>query len=157
LTRADGRVHEVKSATVSLLSRLWENNYRQNLPRLSKTAGVKKLLNRFSGLPAVLVGAGPSLDKNVHFLPHVKGKAVIISCDAALKVLQRHSVMPDIVVNLDPQPTVLHFFDGVDTHSILSALCVMGVTGRVLIYPVCLIRATDNVNSWIIRFFIFLI
>lgn len=118
MTREDGRVREVKSATISLLSRLWENNYRKNLPRLSKTVGVKKLFNRFKGLPAVLVGAGPSLDKNVHFLPHIKGKAVIISCDAALKVLQRHSVMPDIVVNLDPQQTVLNFFDGVETRNL---------------------------------------
>ena len=118
MTKEDGRVYEVKSATISLLSRLWENNYRQNLPRLSKTRGVKKLFDRFNGLPAVLVGAGPSLDKNVHFLPHVKGKAVIISCDAALRVLQRHSVMPDIVVNLDPQQTVLHFFEGVETRNL---------------------------------------
>jgi hypothetical protein len=118
LTGTDGRVHEVKAATISLLGRLWEENYRQNLSRISKTPGVRRLLDRFKGLPAVLVGAGPSLDKNVHLLPLVKGKAVIISCDAALKVLHRHSVMPDIVVNLDPQPTVLNFFDGIETRNL---------------------------------------
>ena len=118
MTKSDGQVYEVKSATISLLGRLWEENYKQNLPRLTKTRGVKKLFNRFNSLPAVLVGAGPSLDKNVHLLPHVKGKAVIISCDAALKVLLKHSVIPDIVVNLDPQSTVLNFFEGVDSRNI---------------------------------------
>ena len=118
MTGTHGRVREVKSATIALLSRLWEENYKNNLPRISKASGVSKLADRFKGIPAVLVGAGPSLDKNVHLLPLVKGKAVIISCDAALKVLQRHSVMPDIVVNLDPQPTVLNFFEGVETRGL---------------------------------------
>ena len=118
MTGTHGRVREVKSATIALLSRLWEDNYKKNLPRISKTPGVSRLADRFKGIPAVLVGAGPSLDKNVHLLPLVKGKAVIISCDAALKVLDSHCVVPDIVINLDPQPTVMNFFDGIDTRTI---------------------------------------
>lgn len=111
------RVYEVKAATVSLLNRCWEENYKSNLPYISKTPGVSRLANRFRGLPALLVGAGPSLEKNIHLLPLLKGRAVIISCDAALKILLARSVTPDIVVNLDPQHIVMNFFDGVDSRN----------------------------------------
>ncbi|GMT43102.1 MAG: hypothetical protein IEMM0002_1513 [bacterium] len=113
----ESRVREVKSATIALLNRCWEENYKNNFVHISKSPGVSRLTGRFKDIPALLVGAGPSLDKNVRLLRLVKGKAVIISCDAALKILLGHGVTPDIVVNLDPQSVVLNFFDGVETRN----------------------------------------
>lgn len=112
------RLHEVKAATNAFLSRMWEENYKRNLPYIPKTPGVAGLKNRFAGLPAIVVGAGPSLDRNIRFLPLAVGKAVIISCDTALKILLRHGVVPDIVANLDPQLSIVNFLDGVDTRNI---------------------------------------
>jgi len=56
-----------------------------------------------------VVGAGPSLDKNIRFLHRAQNKAVIISCDAALNPLMENGIIPDFVVCLDPQEEITRF------------------------------------------------
>ena len=57
----------------------------------------------FKGIPAFIVAGGPSLDKNIHLLPSVKGKGVIISVDTVLPALLRKGVKPDFVTSIDSQ------------------------------------------------------
>lgn len=52
-------------------------------------------------LPIVLVGAGPSLEKNAHFLNDLNGKAMIIACTRATETLERYGVQPDLVAMVD--------------------------------------------------------
>ncbi len=112
------RLHEVKQATIALLAERWEQNYLLNRGAIAALPGVAKLFGRFAGIPAVLAGAGPSLDRNVRLLAVARGKSVIIACDAALKPLVAHGLAPDIVVNLDPQLYTSNFFEGIDTRNI---------------------------------------
>lgn len=59
-------------------------------------------------IPAILVSAGPSLDKNIEDLKQAVGKSVIIAVDTALKTLVKHKIKPDIVVTVDShKPPVL--------------------------------------------------
>lgn len=118
---SDRRLHEVKTATIAFLGARWEENYRANRASIATTPGVAALFGKFDKVPAVVVGAGPSLDKNGRLLQMVKGRGLIIACDAALKPLSDLGVEPDIVVNLDPQLYVLNFFEGVDTKNITLA------------------------------------
>lgn len=53
-------------------------------------------------VPAIIVGAGPSLDKNIDDLKSAKGRALIIACDTALKPLLSHGIVPDLFVVVDP-------------------------------------------------------
>ncbi len=54
-------------------------------------------------VPVIIVGAGPSLDKNIDELKYAKGKACIITCDTALKPLIDHGIIPDLFVVVDPK------------------------------------------------------
>lgn len=56
----------------------------------------------FEKVPAVLVSAGPSLDKNVQLLKEIKGKAFIVAVDAAIRVLMKEDIIPDMTVTIDP-------------------------------------------------------
>lgn len=58
------------------------------------------------GIPAVIVAAGPSLDKNVRELKNIKGKAFIISVDTALKSLAKENIVPDIAITVDPHKPI---------------------------------------------------
>ena len=57
-------------------------------------------------IPAVIVAAGPSLDKNIGELKNAKGKAFIIAVDTALKALAKENIMPDIAVTVDPHKPI---------------------------------------------------
>ena len=52
-------------------------------------------------MPAIIVSAGPSLQKNVHLLKEAKGKALIIAVDHALPMLESRGIVPDIVICVD--------------------------------------------------------
>lgn len=56
----------------------------------------------FDITPAILVSAGPSLDKNISYLKEAKGKAFLIAVDAALRALVKENIIPDMAVTIDP-------------------------------------------------------
>lgn len=60
------------------------------------------LRGRFNGVPAVVVGAGPSLDHDVAALRGLADRALIIAADTAWRPLVGAGVPPHLVVALDP-------------------------------------------------------
>lgn len=54
------------------------------------------------GKTAILVAAGPSLDKNIHELKKAKNRAFILAVDTAVGPLVRNGIMPDTFVTIDP-------------------------------------------------------
>ncbi len=62
---------------------------------------VVNLFNKFEGIPVVIVSAGPSLNKNIHLIKKLKGKAVILCVGTAYRALKRHAIKPDFIVSFD--------------------------------------------------------
>lgn len=52
-------------------------------------------------IPVILVSAGPSLLKNIECLKKAAGRALIFSVDAALPVLLKHGIFPDMAGSID--------------------------------------------------------
>ena len=72
-------------------------------------------------LPAVIVAAGPSLEKNIDLLNEIKDKALIIAVDTALRVLTKHGIKPHFVVTVDGHKPVEYFdVDNVDEIVMIS-------------------------------------
>lgn len=91
----------------------WLNNFKQNLSYLLKDPGIDLLHKKFQDLPAIIVSAGPSLDKNIHLLKEVKGKAVIIAVDTALRAVLETGVIPDIVISVDGKEANWKHYEGI--------------------------------------------
>lgn len=51
--------------------------------------------------PAILVSAGPSLDKNIQELKKAKNKAFILAVDTAVKPLIKAGIVPDAFITID--------------------------------------------------------
>ena len=62
-------------------------------------------------IPAIVVAAGPSLDKNIKYLSAAKGRACIICVDSAIRMLLKNNIMPDMLVTLDPDKERILFED----------------------------------------------
>lgn len=80
-------------------------NYLNNLFTLVDEAGIQEVcdaVKRFNQYPAVVVAAGPSLDKNVKLLKNYKGKVFIVAVEAALNTLNKNGIVPDLIVTVDP-------------------------------------------------------
>ncbi len=60
-------------------------------------------------VPAIIVSAGPSLNRNVEEIKRAKGKAVIFAADSALPTLRRYGIEPDVAVLVDARKSPRHF------------------------------------------------
>lgn len=83
----------------NILGNIHDMRSQYSLGDLYRALGREKVRSR----PAIIVAAGPSLDKNIDELGNAKGKALIIAVDTAIKSLEQHGIMPDIVVSVDSQ------------------------------------------------------
>ena len=92
---------QVNANTLLYAGKEMAGNILANTPEIIYSAGVKRLFGKFTDLPAIVVGAGPSLDKNVTLLKEVKDKAVVISVDRALGLLLPLGITPHLVPSLD--------------------------------------------------------
>ncbi len=66
-----------------------------------------------SDVPAIIVAAGPSLNKNVQELKRAKGKALILVVDAALRAVVNAGITPDLGMTVDAR-VADRFFEGID-------------------------------------------
>lgn len=85
------------SGGIKSISNFWENlDYISNNP---STDGFKDI---FKNKPCVIVGSGPSLDKNVDILRCYKDNVVIMAAGSAIATLNKHGIVPQFVFNVDP-------------------------------------------------------
>lgn len=72
-------------------------------------------MNESDDYAAFIVSAGPSLDKNIDQLKKIKGRAMIMAVDTAIKPLLKNGIIPDIIASVDPhKPLSLFDCEGFD-------------------------------------------
>lgn len=101
-------------------------NSRNNLMYVARSHDLKWFVDNFpKGKPAIIVSAGPSLNKNIEELKNAVGKAFIVATDTALKPLINHGIMPDIFTTVDPSKPLL-LFDREEVRKIPMVICEDG-------------------------------
>jgi len=98
LDRKNVNVH-----TLTRFGRLWVRNVLTNLPLCTSSAGISSFFGRFTGLPALVAAAGPSLDAVLPALPALSERCVLIAVDTALRHCLAAGVEPDFLITVDPQ------------------------------------------------------
>lgn len=84
------------------LGREFFHNFWQNIGHLDHSKLFSKLEGSFEKVPAIVVGAGPSLYKQIPLLKALQDKALIISGGTAVNVLNSHGITPHLIIGLDP-------------------------------------------------------
>ena len=100
--------------TISRFDKLWAYNIASNVAKISTHYGANKFFDKYKNIPAVIVSAGPSLEKNIRKLKEIKNKALIIAVDTAMKPLFSHNISPHFVITIDPQKKNSKYFRNVD-------------------------------------------
>jgi hypothetical protein len=77
-------------------------NTLRNLASLANGADLSALHGRLSGVPIVVVAAGPSLDRQLPALRQFADRALVIAADTAWRPLVHAGIDPHLVVALDP-------------------------------------------------------
>ena len=74
----------------------------RNLRKIANTLLPKDTRSALSGMPAVVLGAGPSLDVSLPWLNSFQDRCLIFATDSALGACARCGIVPDFAVNIDP-------------------------------------------------------
>lgn len=87
----------------------WADHNFANAAALASSFGVGRLQGVAAGLPAFLVAAGPSLDRNVAQLAEARTRGLVIVVNHALGALYRAGVRPHLVAALESRDVSNHF------------------------------------------------
>ncbi len=77
-------------------------NTLRNAPAIAAEGDAAALTGSFCGVPALLVAAGPSLDRNLPDIIRYQDRALIVAVDTALRPLLGAGIRPQLVVAVDP-------------------------------------------------------
>lgn len=88
-------------------------NHYLNIDSCILAGDGKEIEGKYKGVPAIIVAAGPSLDKNIDDLKAAQGKALIIACDASYQICLEHGIIPDAIASIERGiETYQAFFEG---------------------------------------------
>ena len=149
---ANGAVQN-RATLVEFVSQ-WQNNLLSNLPSMVAYPGINTLFERFKNAPAIILGAGPSLDKDLEELSKIRGRGLTIASDTALPTLLNKGVEPDLVLALDGGEANCKHFQGVRPKR--TALVAVSITHPRIVSefpgPVFMADFAHPLNQWISLF-----
>jgi len=106
-------------STITYISKMFGNssedtlvglkNNLKNVEYAIKSKDFTKI-KKFKNKPAILVAAGPSLDKNIKVLKKIQDNALIIACDTIIEKLLKNNITPDIVTALERSERSYDYF-----------------------------------------------
>lgn len=79
-------------------------NAMKNLSILPRSKLGSSLEGKCAGMPAIICGAGPSLNEAIPFLAALQDKAILIAGGSAISALNAQGIKPHLTAGLDPQP-----------------------------------------------------
>ena len=110
----------------------FERNLEKNLDLIRRHGGLMRILPDFEGKFAVVIGAGPSLERHYGTLRKYQDRRelVYVAVDMALRPLVRNGIRPRYVFSCETRP--VDFFGGVDTSRmhLVAFSCVSNINAR---------------------------
>ncbi|WP_371362968.1 hypothetical protein SRRS_39750 [Sporomusa rhizae] len=86
-------------------------NMCYNTDAIMRSNSIDELKGKYKDVPAIIVAAGPSLDKNIQYLKEANDKALIIACDASMRACEKHDVQPDAIASIErDEPTYTFYY-----------------------------------------------
>ncbi len=88
-------------------------NMCHNTGAIMQSNSIDDIRGKYKNIPAIIVAAGPSLDKNIRSLKNANGKALIIACDASMRACEKHGIQPDAIASIErDEPTYTFYYKG---------------------------------------------
>ncbi|MEI7474622.1 MAG: 6-hydroxymethylpterin diphosphokinase MptE-like protein [bacterium] len=92
----------------------WTISGIENIPYTMMNSQLEELRGKFKNVPAVIISAGPSLDKNIHLVNDYRDKVVVFSVGTASKAVDKHHIIPDFLTIVE-QNNCTEQVRGIDT------------------------------------------
>ncbi|EHN6901965.1 motility associated factor glycosyltransferase family protein [Campylobacter jejuni] len=132
IEKTDGIINNIINLVIrnlnpeSTIALICYDNFIQNIPIMLKNIPFQRIIqerkNQFEN--CIVVGAGPSLEKQIPLLKKYQEKFVIFCADGAFPLLYENDIIPDYVLNLDLEEYPISFFKDIANDKVKSTLFV---------------------------------
>lgn len=95
--------------------KMFFENFYPNLLHLPGNYRGNKLFGQFKNVPAIICGAGPSLEKHLPLLKQLMNKALILSGGSGNNALINNGIQPHFTASLDPN--IMQCVRQIDNHA----------------------------------------
>ncbi|MDR3560136.1 MAG: DUF115 domain-containing protein [Negativicutes bacterium] len=136
------RLQRLELQTHQYSLHLWLENTVKNLVVPAYPGEIMKDL--FYGKPAIIVSAGPSLEKHMHLLEEAQHKAIIVAVGTATKVLDKAGIRPHFRAAMDSFEHGMNIFENLTTTDIPLLFANQLYPGMVACYPGPLVRIVKS-------------
>lgn len=102
----------INDATHRLRARTWIQDVFANLDLLREHPTFLALARQYQGVPAFIVGAGPSLGKNGRLLAEATKKGIVFAVNSSARALDSYGVEPQVLMAMESLD-VSHLFEQV--------------------------------------------
>jgi hypothetical protein len=80
----------------------WVRNKILNMAHNIQTSSFRGMLGKCQGIPAIVVGSGPSLADEWDNLRRLKDRAILIAAGTSIQALLKQGIEPHLAVSMDP-------------------------------------------------------
>lgn len=87
----------VTKATFQNRAKVWVEDIIGNVELLTHSPPFLTLEGHYEGVPAFIIGAGPSLDQNVHLLAEAAKKGILFATNSGAVSLAKHGIEPQVI------------------------------------------------------------
>jgi Protein of unknown function DUF115 len=91
----------VNDATHRLRAREWISDVLENIELLQHHPTFLGLAEKFENVPAFIVGAGPSLGKNIQLLADAKKKGIVFAVNTSARALAGRGITPQVLACME--------------------------------------------------------
>ncbi len=91
----------VNDATHRLRAREWISDVLENIELLEHSPTFLGLAEKLKDVPAFIVGAGPSLGKNIQLLADAKKKGIVIAVNTSARALAAKGITPQVLACME--------------------------------------------------------
>jgi len=86
---------------------MWSNLLFKNVPHIVKNPDAHLLKGKFENKTAIILSAGPSLDKNIDEIKAHREKVIVFCVGVAFRTAVKHGIIPDFVAVIDNRASII--------------------------------------------------
>ncbi len=108
----------VNLQTNDYFKEMWIANFIMNISNINGAYNGKEMENLFRDVPALIVSAGPSLERNIEQIRELSNRCVVLAGGSALTILKKNNITPRFAVVIDGSPLIKDIYRGIEFEGI---------------------------------------
>ncbi|MEJ8305966.1 motility associated factor glycosyltransferase family protein [Saccharibacillus sacchari] len=143
--------YESNQNTHELFQEDWVRNSMYQMAGMLNTPSIESLKDIYTGMTAVVIASGPSLQKDMDWIERLKPHAFVVSAGSSIQALVKNGIQPHLAVTLDGGVINNKVFEAPETLKaplLYASTSYYGITDRKLEGKIHAVMSNDHITQY---------